>query len=96
MFMNLWVKNTLNGIKHQVGTNIFDSLEFIDGRVEYVNTRTNGGTHDGDYIFIDPPSPLLDLFIDSREMAVPTAPVHLVIHKTQKTTQDNNGESSHN
>ena len=93
MIMNLWVKNTINGIKHQVGTNIFDSLEYIDGRVEYVNIHTNGGTHDGDYIFIDPPSHFLDVFIAPRDLVAPDSPTHLVIHKTQKTTQDNNEDS---
>lgn len=86
MIFNLWVKNVLNGIVHQVGTNINDSLKLIDGRVEYVNIDTNGGTHDGDYIFVEPPTPDMDVYISVNDFVICSK--H--IHKTIKKPQSNN------
>lgn len=96
MLMNLWVRCLINGKIHQIGTQEYDSLEFMDGRVEYINLRTNGGTHDGDYIFVDPPSHYLDLYIASRDMLSMSTPIHLVINKKLKPSEENDREKGNN
>lgn len=55
MLINLWVKDNLSGSIHQVGTDVHDSLEYIDGQVCYVNMQNLGTTLGADYAFIAPP-----------------------------------------
>lgn len=56
MLVSIWVKSTYSGKIHQVGTDKHDSLEYIEGKVEYVNLQSYTGTFDGDYIFVEAPS----------------------------------------
>lgn len=95
MLLNIWVKNVLNGLRHQVGTNIYDSLVTIDGKVEYINTNTNGGTHDGDYVFIEPPSPDTEVYVSPRYIVIGDEPTHIVIHKGQARIYNGNDNSDH-
>lgn len=54
MLINLWVKDKLSGDIHQVGTDVHDSIEFLDGQVVYVNMQSTASTFD-DYEFVDAP-----------------------------------------
>lgn len=58
MLINLWVKDKCTGHIHQVGTDVHDSIEFMDGKVVYYNLKNGCGTGcnnpDG-YEFIPPP-----------------------------------------
>lgn len=56
MLINLWVKDKQDGTIHQVGTDVHDSIEFIDDKVVYYNLQNGCGTgQDGDYEFVTPP-----------------------------------------
>lgn len=56
MLINLWVRDKLDGTIHQVGTDVHDSLEFIDGNVEYENMQNCCGTScDEEYEWVEPP-----------------------------------------
>lgn len=56
MLINLWVKDKQDGTIHQVGTDVHDSIVFMDGKVEYYNIQNGCGTvQDGDYEFVTPP-----------------------------------------
>jgi hypothetical protein len=61
MIINLWVRNKINGNIHQVGTDQHDSLELIDGKVEFINLQCMCGTLGGDYEFVK--SPDLDEYV---------------------------------
>ena len=54
MLLNIWVRDNCDGEIHQVGTDVHDSLIFVDGKIEYYNLQNGDGTPDG-YSFIDPP-----------------------------------------
>ncbi len=54
MLMNIWVKDKSSGKVHQVGTDVHDSLEVIDGVIIYRNLQ-NGEISGGDYEFVDAP-----------------------------------------
>lgn len=58
MLINLWVKEKWSGQIHQVGTDVHDSIEFMDGKIVYCNLQNGCGTAynspDG-YEFIPPP-----------------------------------------
>lgn len=53
--MNIWVKDTLSGYVHQVGTDPHDSLEMFGGVVHYVNMQCMEGTLGGGYEFVEAP-----------------------------------------
>lgn len=55
MLMNIWVKDTLSGYVHQVGTDPHDSLEMFYGVVHYVNMQCMEGTLGGGYEFAEAP-----------------------------------------
>lgn len=55
MLINLWVKDKSNGHIHQVGTDVHDSVEYLDGQVVYVNMQSCASTLD-DYEFVDVPN----------------------------------------
>ena len=58
MMMNLWVKDKSSGVIHQIGTDVHDSLVYIDGRVEYYNLQNGEGTMGdnlGGYEFVEQP-----------------------------------------
>ena len=55
MLINLWVKDKETGDIHQLGTDVHDSVEFLDGQVVYVNMQSCTGTLDGDYEWVEPP-----------------------------------------
>lgn len=46
MLINLWVKDKSNGYIHQVGTDVHDGIEFLDGQVIYYNLQNSGSTLD--------------------------------------------------
>lgn len=54
MLINLWVRDKRCGRIHQVGTDVHDSVEFMDGQVVYVNMQSTASTFD-DYEWVDPP-----------------------------------------
>jgi hypothetical protein len=54
MLMNIWVRDKSNGIIHQVGTSVHDSLELIGGAVHYYNLQNGDGTGGG-YEFVEAP-----------------------------------------
>ena len=54
MLINIWVKDNCTGIVHQVGTDPYDSLDSLDGKVEYYNLQNGDGTPTG-YSFVPPP-----------------------------------------
>jgi hypothetical protein len=54
VLINLWVKDKQNGRIHQVGTDVHDSIEFLDGKVVYVNMQSTASTLDY-YEFVEPP-----------------------------------------
>ena len=57
MLINLWVKDNYSGTIHQVGTDKHDSIDFIDGRVCYVNMQNMSSTLDDDgYSFVEAPN----------------------------------------
>jgi hypothetical protein len=59
MPLNLWVKDKETCAIHQVGADKHDSLEFVDGHVEYYNLQNGCGTISGcglgEYEFVDEP-----------------------------------------
>lgn len=58
MLINLWVKDKRDGTIHQVGTDVHDSIEFIDGKVVYINMQSLCGTGADDpdgYEWVKPP-----------------------------------------
>lgn len=54
MLINLWVKDKTDGKIHQVGTDVHDSIEYLDGEVVYVNMQNEASTLD-DYEWVEPP-----------------------------------------
>lgn len=54
MLVNIWVKDNCTGNVHQVGTDPHDSLDSLDGKVEYYNLQNGDGTPTG-YSFVPPP-----------------------------------------
>ena len=54
MLMNIWVRDKESGVIHQVGTDVHDSLELLDGKVEYYNMQNGCGTLD-EYEFVEAP-----------------------------------------
>ena len=54
MLINLWVKDKTNGDIHQVGTDVHDSVEYLDGEVVYCNMQSTASTLD-DYEWVEPP-----------------------------------------
>lgn len=54
MLVNIWVKDNCTGFVHQVGTDPHDSLDSLDGKVEYYNLQNGDGTPTG-YSFVPPP-----------------------------------------
>lgn len=55
MLINLWVQSNDTGIIHQVGTDVHDSIEFLNGQPCYLNIQSMCGTASGAYSFVDPP-----------------------------------------
>ena len=64
MLLNIWVKDKSNGYIHQVGTNAHDSLELIDGKVEYIDLQCMCGTLDGEYVFVESGSADDDIWVE--------------------------------
>ncbi len=54
MLINLWVRDKANGHIHQVGTDVHDSIRYIDGKVRYYNLQNGCGTPDG-YAWVEAP-----------------------------------------
>lgn len=54
MLINLWVKDKRDGTIHQVGTDVHDCIEYLDGEVVYVNMQSTASTLD-DYEWVEPP-----------------------------------------
>lgn len=58
MLINLWVKDKSDGTIHQVGTDVHDSIEFLDGKIIYYNMQNGCGagfSADDEYEFVEPP-----------------------------------------
>ncbi len=54
MLINLWVKDKRDGTIHQVGTDVHDCIEYLDGEVVYANMQSTASTLD-DYEWVKPP-----------------------------------------
>ncbi len=54
MLINLWVKDKVTNTVHQVGTDVHDSIEYLDGKAVYTNLQNSGTTLDY-YEFVEPP-----------------------------------------
>lgn len=54
MLINLWVKDKSNGHIHQVGTDVHDSIIFLDGQPCYHNMQNGCGTLD-EYEWVEAP-----------------------------------------
>ena len=54
MLMNLWVKDKTIGTIHQVGTDVHDSIIFLNGQPCYYNMQNGGGTL-GEYEWVEAP-----------------------------------------
>ena len=54
MLINLWVRDKADGRIHQVGTEVHDSVEYLDGEVLYINMQSMASTLD-DYEWVEPP-----------------------------------------
>ena len=54
MIINLWVKDKSSGNIHQVGTDVHDSLDLMDGEVHYYNLQNGCGTLD-EYEWVEVP-----------------------------------------
>lgn len=54
MLINLWVRNKFNGLVHQVGTDVHDSIIFLEGQPCYYNMQNCCGTLD-EYEWVEQP-----------------------------------------
>lgn len=54
MLINLWVKDKSSGHIHQVGTDVHDSIIFLDGKPCYYNMQNGCGTLD-EYEWVEAP-----------------------------------------
>lgn len=93
MLMNLWVRDKTSGSVHQVGTDVHDSLEFIFGRVEYVNMQNLCGTGDNDpdgYEWTEPPNPNEYISVTPDELFLNREMIHGEIMRRLEDT-DNSG-----
>ena len=54
MLINLWVRDKANGQIHQVGTDVHDSIIFLDGKPCYYNLQNGCGTLD-EYEWVEAP-----------------------------------------
>ena len=54
MLINLWVRDKGNGTVHQVGTDVHDSIIFLDGQPCYYNLQNGCGTPE-EYEWVEPP-----------------------------------------
>ena len=54
MLINLWVRDKSNGHIHQVGTDVHDSIIFLNGQPCYYNMQNGCGTLD-EYEWIEAP-----------------------------------------
>ena len=76
MLANIWVKDTVSGRIHQVGTDPHDSLELIDGRVEFVNMQCLEGTAGNLYEFVEAPDPDDYIVVTPDELRLNREPIH--------------------
>ena len=65
MIANIWVRDNITGRIHQVGTDTHDSLDVIDGKVEYMNMQNGCGTcgDTGGYSFIEEPADSFEEYV---------------------------------
>lgn len=82
MLINLWVKDNFDGTIHQVGTDGHDSLDFLDGKVVYVNLQNGTGTLSGDYEFVDAPNLTDYISVTPEELKVNKTLIHRDLFKT--------------
>jgi hypothetical protein len=69
MLINLWVRDKRDGRVHQVGTDVHDSIVFLDGELRYYNLQNGDGTGNGDeygYEWVEPPD------VDDYVMVTPS------------------------
>lgn len=84
MLVNLWVRDKSNGYVHQVGTDQHDSLELINGKVEYVNIQGMCGTFGGDYEFVEAPDPDGYVSVTPKQLYLNRKLIHKDLLKTLK------------
>lgn len=63
MLINVWVKDKQSGEIHQVGTDVHDSLNTMDGKIVYFNLQNGDGSgfDDSGYEIVNPPD--MDAYI---------------------------------
>lgn len=63
MLINVWVKDKQSGEIHQVGTDVHDSLNTMDGKIVYFNLQNGDGSgfNDSGYEIVNPPD--MDAYI---------------------------------
>lgn len=84
MLANIWVRDTVSGHVHQVGTDPHDSLELIDGRVEYVNMQCLGSTAGCLYEFVEAPDPDGFVVITPDQIRINRESIHKDVLKLMK------------
>ena len=100
MLINLWVRDNRDGTVHQVGTDVHDSINFMDGKVVYYNLQNGSGTlkpNDPDgYDFVEPPD--LDDYIPvtQEQLYLNRKLVHEDIMKMIAKKADENAEKCNN
>lgn len=92
MLVNIWVRDKYDGYVHQVGTDEHDSLELMDGKVEYVNLQCMCGTCGGDYEFVDAPDPDGYVSVTPEQLMMNKKLIHEKILKILEENEDENNE----
>lgn len=100
MLINLWVRDNRDGTVHQVGTDVHDSINFMDGKVVYYNLQNGSGTlipnsPDG-YDFVEPPD--LDDYVNvtPEQLYLNRELVHEEVMKKVMTKADGNAAKCNN
>ena len=84
MLINLWVRDKIHGRIHQVGTEVHDSVEYLDGEVVYVNMQNSASTLD-DYEWVSPPDTDDYISVTPDELKVNRELIHKDLLKMLET-----------
>ena len=91
MLINLWVRDKTDGRVHQVGTEVHDSVEYLDGEVVYVNMQNSASTLD-DYEWVEPPDTDGYVVVTPDELKVNRELIHKdLLRKLEEKHRKENG-----
>ena len=93
MLINLWVKDKRSGRIHQVGTEIHDSVLFLDGEVIYENLQSSASTLD-DYEWVAPPNIDDYVSVTPEQLYLNREMIHKDLLEKLKRSENNAGKSS--